>query len=190
MPALPVPRFDQFYRHTELTRLLQDYAAAAPQIVGLSSIGQSFEGRDIWLLTLGNRRSGEDIDRPALWIDGNIHAAELTACTACLYWLHQLLHAYEAGDAQARQLLDTRVVYMVPRLNPDGAELALADRPRHIRSSTRPYPYDEEPIDGLTVEDVDGDGRMLSMRIPDPHGPYKKQPADPRPLAPGRPHAR
>ena len=85
MPALPVPRFDQFYRHTELTRLLQDYAAAAPQIVGLSSIGQSFEGRDIWLLTLGNRRSGEDIDRPALWIDGNIHAAELTACTCLLY---------------------------------------------------------------------------------------------------------
>ena len=187
MPALPVPRFDQFYRHAELTRLLQDYAAAAPQIVGLSSIGQSFEGRDIWLLTLGNRRSGEDIDRPALWIDGNIHAAELTACTACLYWLHQLLHAYEAGDAQARQLLDTRVVYMVPRLNPDGAELALADRPRHIRSSTRPYPYDEEPIDGLTVEDVDGDGRMLSMRIPDPHGPYKKHPADPRLMTPREP---
>ena len=187
MPALPVPRFDQFYRHAELTRLLQDYAAAAPQLVGLSSIGKSFEGRDIWLLTLGNRRSGEDIDKPALWVDGNIHAAELTACTACLYWLHQLLHAYEAGDVQARQLLDTRVVYLVPRLNPDGAELALADRPRHIRSSTRPYPYDEEPIDGLTVEDVDGDGRMLSMRIPDPHGPYKKHPADERLMTPREP---
>ena len=27
-------------------------------------------------------------------------------------------------------------------LNPDGAELALADKPRHIRSGTRAYPYD------------------------------------------------
>ena len=78
------------------------------------------------------------------------------------------------------QLLDTRVVYMAPRLNPDGAELALADKPRHIRSSTRPYPFDEDPVEGLNIEDVDGDGRMLSMRIPDPHGPYKKHPQEPR----------
>jgi murein tripeptide amidase MpaA len=180
MPATPVPRFDQFYRYPELTRLLQDYAAAAPQLVELRSIGKSFEGRDIWLLVLTNNNSGADTDKPAFWVDGNIHAAELTASTACLYWLHQLVSGYLAGDAQAVQLLDTRVVYMAPRLNPDGAELALADKPRHIRSSTRPYPFDEEPVDGLTIEDVDGDGRMLSMRIPDPHGPYKKHPQEPR----------
>ena len=180
MPAIPVPRFDQFYRYPELTRLLQDYAAAEPQLIGLRSIGKSFEGREIWLLAITNQATGVDTDKPAIWVDGNIHAAELTASTACLYWLHQLVTGYQAGDAQARQLLDTRVVYLVPRLNPDGAELALADKPRHIRSSTRPYPFDEEPVDGLTVEDVDGDGRMLSMRIPDPHGPYKKHPTEPR----------
>ena len=180
MPAIPVPRFDQFYRHPELTRLLQDYAAAAPQLLDLRSIGKSFEGRDIWLLALTNQATGVDTDKPAFWVDGNIHAAELTASTACLYWLHQLVTGYLAGDAQAVELLDSRVVYMVPRLNPDGAELALADRPRHIRSSTRPYPFDEEPVEGLTIEDVDGDGRILSMRIPDPHGPYKKHPSEPR----------
>ena len=59
------------------------------------------------------------------------------------------------------------------RLNPDGAELALADKPKLIRSSTRPYPYDEEPIGGLVKEDMDGDGRMLMMRFPDPNGPWK-----------------
>ena len=171
MPAIPVPRFDQFYRHPELTRLLQDYAAAVPRLVSLRSIGKSFEGRDIWLLVITNTSTGDDTDKPAFWVDGNIHAAELTASTACLYWLHQLVSGYDS-DAAIRQLLDTRVVYMVPRLNPDGAELALADKPRHIRSSTRRYPFDEEPVEGLTIEDVDGDGRMLSMRIPDPHGPY------------------
>jgi len=187
MPAIPVPRFDQFYRHTELTRLLQDYAAAAPQLVSLRSIGKSFEGRDIWLLALTNQATGPDTDKPAFWVDGNIHAAELTASTACLYWLHQLVAGYQAGDPQAVQLLDTRVVYLAPRLNPDGAELALADRPRHIRSSTRVYPFDEEAVEGLTIEDVDGDGRMLSMRIPDPHGPYKKHPTEPRLMVPREP---
>jgi murein tripeptide amidase MpaA len=176
---LPVPRFDQFYRHAELTRLLQDYAAAVPQLVQLSSLGKSFEGRDIWLLTITQTATGDDKDKPAFWVDGNIHAAELTASTACLYWLHQLVTGYPS-DAKTKQLLDTRVVYMVPRLNPDGAELALADKPRHIRSGTRPYPVDEAHVDGLTVEDVDGDGRMLQMRVPDPHGTYKKHPTEPR----------
>ncbi len=187
MPAIPVPRFDQFYRHAELTRLLQDYAAALPGLVTLRSIGKSWEGRDIWLVTLTSTATGADTDKPAFWVDGNIHAAELTASTACLYWLHALVTGYDSGDAQARQLLDTRVVYMVPRLNPDGAELALADRPRHIRSSTRPYPYDEAPVDGLTIEDVDGDGRILYMRQPDPHGPWKPHAADARLMVPREP---
>ncbi len=179
MPAIPIPRFDQFYRHAELTRLLQDYAEAVPALVRLSSLGKSFEGRDIWLLTITNTATGADTDKPAFWVDGNIHAAELTAGTACLYWLHSLVTGWDT-DPAVRHLLDTRVVYLVPRLNPDGAELALLPRPRHIRSSTRAYPWDEAPVDGLTVEDIDGDGRILQMRVPDPHGTYKKHPQQPR----------
>ncbi|MCD6287180.1 MAG: carboxypeptidase, partial [Anaerolineae bacterium] len=57
---------------------------------------------------------------------------------------------------------------------------ALADKPRYIRSSTRPYPYDEEPIGGLVVEDIDGDGRMLTMRVADPNGAWKICPEEPR----------
>jgi murein tripeptide amidase MpaA len=179
MPDVPVPRFDLFYRHPELTRLLHDYAAAAPGLVQVRSIGKSHEGRDIWLVIVTQEATGADEDKPALWIDGNIHAAELTACTACLYWLHQLVTGY-TKDKAIRQLLDTRAIYIVPRLNPDGAELALADRPRHIRSGTRPYPYDEPHVEGLSIEDIDGDGRVLTIRIPDPHGAYKKCEKDPR----------
>lgn len=186
MPAIPTPRFDVFYKHDDLTRLLQSYAQALPTLVEVRSIGKSHEGRDIWVVIITSKATGADVDKPAFWVDGNIHAAELTASTACLYWLHKLATGY-AKDPQVTQLLDTRVVYMVPRLNPDGAELALADRPRHIRSSTRPYPWDEQPVDGLTVEDVDGDGRMLMMRVPDPHGTYKKCPDEPRLMVPREP---
>lgn len=177
--ALPTPRFDQFYRYEELTALLFSYAEALPNLVSVRSIGKSYEGRDIWVLVLTNTATGADVDKPAFWLDGNIHAAELTASTTCLYYLHHLATLYGADD-QVTQLLDSRCIYMVPRLNPDGAELALADRPRHIRSSTRRYPFDEEPVDGLSMEDVDGDGRILTMRVLDPHGGYKKHPADPR----------
>jgi murein tripeptide amidase MpaA len=188
--AAPIPRFDTFYRHDELTRLLRDMAEAVPQIVQLRSIGQSHEGRDIWVLVVTNTATGPDTDKPAFWIDGNIHAAELTASTAVLYYLHTLVQGFWAETPEGRQiteLLNTRTLYLCPRLNPDGAELALADKPRHIRSSTRRYPYDELPVDGLTVTDVDGDGRILTMRIPDPHGPYKKHADEPRLMVPREP---
>ena len=76
--------------------------------------------------------------------------------------------------------LDTRAFYLCPRINPDGAEWALADKPKWVRSSTRAYPYDEEAIEGLTVEDIDGDGRILQMRIVDPNGLWKSHPQEPR----------
>lgn len=181
---LPTPDFSRFLRHEELSTLLRAYAAACPALVELRELGRSHERRPIWLLVVTNRATGADTDKPAFWADGNIHAAELSACTAVLYWLHQLASAH--GDAQhprhreVRELLDTRCVYLVPRLNPDGAELALAERPRHIRSSTRPWPFDEPVLEGLTVEDIDGDGRVLSMRIADPHGAWKPHPDEPR----------
>lgn len=186
LPATPSPRFDTFYRYDALTRLLFDYADAHPDLVSVVSIGKSHEGRDIWVAIVTNTATGPDTDKPAFWADGNIHAAELTASTACLYYLHQLVTGH-GTDRQITQLLDTRAIYLCPRLNPDGAELALAERPRHIRSSTRRYPYDEDPVDGLTIEDVDGDGRVLLMRIKDPHGPYKKCDADPRLMVPRQP---
>ncbi len=186
----PLPRFDRFYRHEDLTRLMFEYAVARPELVRVHSIGRSHEGRDIWVATVTQAGTGAAEDKPALWVDGNIHAAELTASTACLYYLDRLVRGYGGEDDEGRritQLLDTRAVYLCPRLNPDGAELALADRPRHIRSSTRRWPYEEDPVDGLTVEDVDGDGRVLFMRIADPHGTYKKCPADPRLMVPREP---
>lgn len=186
LPTPPNPRFDIFYKHDALSRLLFDYANAYPGLVSVQSIGQSHEARDIWVATVTNAATGVDTDKPAFWADGNIHAAELTASTAVLYYLHQLVTAY-GSDAQVTQLLDTRAIYLCPRVNPDGAELALADNPRHIRSSTRRYPFDEEPVDGLTVEDVDGDGRVLFMRVPDPHGPYKKCATEPRLMVPREP---
>jgi len=177
--ATPTPRFDIFHRYDALTRLLFDYAEVHPALVSVASIGRSHEGRDIWVAAVTNRSTGPDSEKPAFWVDGNIHAAELTASTTVLYYLHTLVTGY-GSERAITQLLDTRTVYLCPRLNPDGAELALADRPRHIRSSTRRYPYDEDPVDGLTVEDIDGDGRVLFMRMPDPHGTYKKSAEDPR----------
>jgi len=176
---MPEVHFDRYYRYDDLTRLLHAYAAEFPHLVQVQSIGKSYEGRDIWLATLTNRATGAAEEKPALWVDGNIHASEVSPSSACLYLIHALTSGYGA-HAEYTRALDTRTFYVCPRLNPDGAELALADQPRIIRSSTRPYPYDEEGLEGLIEQDVDGDGRMLQMRIPDPNGPWKPHPDEPR----------
>ncbi|HZG68890.1 MAG TPA: M14 family metallopeptidase, partial [Herpetosiphonaceae bacterium] len=176
---MPATRFDTYYRYDDLTRLLHAYAEEYPHLVRIESVGHSHEGRDIWLLTITNDATGPDREKPALWVDGNIHASEVSASSACLYLIERLTTGYDDSEEITR-CLDTRVFYICPRINPDGAELALADRPRIIRSSTRPYPYDEEPLGGLVREDIDGDGRMLMMRIPDPNGPWKAAPEEPR----------
>jgi murein tripeptide amidase MpaA len=176
---MPQVRFDTYYRYDELTRILHAFAEEYPQLVRIESIGKSYEGRDIWLLTVTNFATGPADEKPALWVDGNIHASEVSPSSACLYLLHRLTREYGSHEKITR-CLDTRAFYVCPRVNPDGAEWALADKPKIIRSSTRPYPYDEDPIGGLVTEDIDGDGRMLMMRIPDPNGNWKKHPDEPR----------
>lgn len=174
---MPQVFFDRYYRYAELTETLQAFAREYPQLVQVESIGKSYEGRDIWLVTVTS--GGAANEKPALWVDGNIHASEVSPTSACLYLLNKLVTGY-GQDADITRCLDTRVFCLCPRINPDGAELALADKPRIIRSSTRPYPYDEDPFGGLINEDIDGDGRMLMMRIPDPNGQWKPHPDEPR----------
>ena len=176
---MPDIHFDRYYRYDDLTTLLRAFADEYPRLASMESIGPSYEGRDIWLMTITNSETGPAEEKPAFWVDGNIHASEVSPSSACLYLINTLLTQY-GNDERITYLLDTRALYICPRINPDGAEWALADVPKIVRSSTRPYPYDEDPIAGLVEEDVDGDGRMLMMRIPDPHGAWKKYDGDPR----------
>ncbi|HKU85293.1 MAG TPA: M14 family metallopeptidase [Casimicrobiaceae bacterium] len=176
MPPIPC---DRFLRYSELTECLHALVRDHPRLVGIESIGKSHEGRDIWLVTVTNAASGPAHEKPAFWVDGNIHSTEVAASAATLHFLNELVAGY-GTDADVTRTLDTRAFYVCPRINPDGAEWALADKPKWVRSSTRAYPFDEDDIEGLSVEDVDGDGRILQMRIADPNGLWKAHPREPR----------
>jgi hypothetical protein len=167
--------FDHFYAYDELAETLHAWAEEAPTLCAVESIGKSYEGRDIWLVTVTNTDTGAHADKPGFLIEANIHSMEWTGCTAALHLIHRLLTRH-GQDEQVTRVLDTRVFYVIPRLNPDGAERGLQER-RFIRSSVRPYPR-EEPEDGLQVEDLDGDGRVLDMRIEDPNGAWRAHPEE------------
>ena len=170
-------RFDRFYTYAELEETLVAWVSAFPTLCQVESIGKSYEGRDIPLVTVTNLATGKPDEKPAIIVHAQIHASEFTGTTAALNLLDRLLYGY-GDDERITLALDTRTFYVVPRVNPDGAEAVLQDG-RWRRSSVRPYPRDE-PEDGLHREDVDGDGRVLMMRLPDPNGPWKPHPKDPR----------
>ena len=169
--------YDHFYGYDELSETLRSWADEAPKLCALESVGKSFEGRDIWLVTLTNSETGEHSDKPGFLIEANIHSMEWTGCMAALHLIHKLVSGHGQDDLVTRAL-DTRTFYVIPRLNPDGAERGLKER-RFIRSSVRPYPRDEAD-DGLQIEDVDGDGRVLDMRIEDPNGAWRGHPDEPK----------
>jgi murein tripeptide amidase MpaA len=176
---MPAVDYSRFPNQQQLVEHLSAFVAAFPQLAELRLIGRSHEQRDIYVVSVTNRATGPASDKPAYWVDANIHATELLGSTACLYFLEYLLVGYGV-DAEITRCLDTRAFYLCPRINPDGAELALAEHPQLIRSGTRRYPYDEDPVEGLMTQDIDGDGRILQMRIADPNGPWKPHPLEPR----------
>lgn len=177
--------FDRFLRYDELTTWLHDLVAAHPDLLAIESYGTSHEGRDLWLVTATDAATGAHDTKPAHWVDASIHAVELTGTVAAAHLLQHLVDGHATADPAVTTALRTRTFYVVPRVNPDGAEWVLADVPRHRRSSTRPWPWaDAHEWPGAHVEDVDGDGRILQMRIPDPDGAWMPHPEDARLLVP------
>lgn len=182
-PVAPLP-FDRILRHNELTPLLQQWARARPELVELENLGDTPGGRALWFVTLTNRATGPAAEKPAIVVDGNMHATEWAGGVAALHFVHRLVDGY-GRDERVTRLLDTRAIYVLPRMTPDGVDATLAQG-RFIRSVDRPWPG-PAPEPGIIHRDVNGDGRSVFMRFRDPNGPWKPYAKDPRLLVPRDP---
>jgi hypothetical protein len=171
--TVPIPKlpFETFFSYQQVTDFLQALTAARPDLCRLDSLGFSREGREVHLLTVTELASGVPGDKPGYLVHGNIHAAELSGTHAVLYTARQLLADHRQSD-----LLKRVVFYLVPRLNPDGAEFVVTTSGQ-VRSRTgrcRPEP------NTLYQMDMNGDGLILSMRQEHPDGPFVIDPKDDR----------
>src|SRR5262245_13588313 len=57
--------FNRFYNYDEITAMLHELVAAHPDLLSIQSIGQSVQGREMWLVTLNNPATGPDTSKPA-----------------------------------------------------------------------------------------------------------------------------
>ena len=173
----------QYLSSEQRTALLQGWSKDYPHLFQLEEIGRSVEDRPIWACTITNNATGSHHDKPAVYLDASIHGTELCTTAVVLFLVSSLLADYGVDD-RVTQALDTTTFYVLPCVNPDAADYVLRHGVLHQGNMRHPGHPDREHF---LAGDLDGDGRVLSMRIVDRLGEFKASSADPRLLTPREP---
>lgn len=85
-----------------------------PKITRIINIGKSYEGRDMKVIHI-SKSHGNKLKKPAILIEGGIHAREWIAPSQVLYIISQLVD-------NRQDLVQHLDWYLLPVLNPDGYE--------------------------------------------------------------------
>ncbi len=174
--------FDDYYSYDMVVTALKKLNKAYPSLTKLDVIGKSEEGRIIYAMTINNPKTGNALDKPGIYVDGNIHGNEIQATEVTLYLLNYLLTNYGVNE-QITSLVDKKCFYVNPIVNPDGRYHFFNDGNTTDSNRGLRIPKDDDG-DGLFDEDfpddLDGDGNICMMRKKDPDGKFKVNPKDPR----------
>jgi len=110
-----------YHNFQETTDLLKALAAKHPDVASLMSIGKTVEGRDIWCLRVNSTAKGAAASsKPGALYVGTHHAREHLANEVPLLFAVWLLDNRAAPEV--RKYIETLDIYVIPMLNPDGAE--------------------------------------------------------------------
>jgi len=107
-----------YHSYATLTTDLQAYAALYPAICRLESLGQSYEGCELWALLITDNPDFEE-DEPECKFVGTMHGNEPVGMELCLYLIDLLLTQYGA-DPRIGALVDNTALWIMPLMNPDG----------------------------------------------------------------------
>jgi hypothetical protein len=176
--------WNRFYDCEGFEVILKRLNQAFPDLTRLISLGQSVGGRTLWCLQVTAFKQGDPNRKAGMYIDGNIHGNEVQCGEAVLYTAWYLCHQYGKLD-KVTDLLNERVFYLVPTINPDGRDTWLHNAHTASSSRTGIAPTDNDRdglIDEDDVDDLNGDGHITQMRMADPHGRYVPHPDFPETL--------
>ncbi|MDA0311482.1 MAG: M14 family metallopeptidase [Gemmatimonadetes bacterium] len=158
-----------------LTRELRSITGGS-NLASLRSLGTSHQGRDIWVVTIADPSGPPVAQRPGILVVGNLSGDHLVGSQLALEAVRYLVGA-GASEADLAQ----HVIYVVPRLNPDGAEAMFASPRTGAGGNALAFDDDNDGrLDEDGPNDLNGDGVITVMRVADPMGPYMVDPDEPR----------
>ena len=131
--------WEGFHTHAEMQRVIHAVAAAKPSIVRVFSIGKSHEGRDIWAAKVSDNVAVDE-NEPEVLYDGQHHGDEHMSREMTIRILRWLADGY-GSDPRITSIVNTREIWIVFSVNPDGAEYDIAGGQwHHWRKNRQPTP--------------------------------------------------
>jgi carboxypeptidase T len=128
-----------YHSYTEVKAEVAAVAAAHPDIVSRFSIGKSYQGRDLWAVKISDNVTVDE-NEPEVMFDGTHHADEHMATEMTLHILHWLVDGY-GHDQRITNIVNTREIWIVLLVNPDGAEYDISGGKFHFwRKNRQPTP--------------------------------------------------
>lgn len=178
LPGVGLGQSASYLDHDGLTRELRTLVNNS-SLATMESLGSTREGREVWMVQVGNAEGVPFNERPGILVVGNLEGDHLVGSHLALEAIRYLLE--NARDAAVQKALTNHVFFFFPRLNPDGAEAMFAEVKWNRTTNALPWDADN---DGRTdedgPEDLNGDGFITVMRVADPAGAYMIDPSDAR----------
>jgi carboxypeptidase T len=130
-------RDSRYHTYAEMVALIQATQAAHPDIVQISSIGKSYQGRDLWVAKISDNVATDE-NEPEVMFDSLTHAREHLSMEQDLAILRWLTDGY-GHDPRITNIVNTREIWIIFAVNPDGAEYDLTGSPyRNWRKNRQP----------------------------------------------------
>jgi carboxypeptidase T len=118
------PSDSNYHNYAEMVAELQQIEADHQGIADLMSIGTSHEGRQIYALKISDN-VGSDENEPEVLYNAHQHAREHLTVEMALYLANQYTNGY-GSDSRITNIVNTREIWILPDVNPDGGEYDIA----------------------------------------------------------------
>jgi len=114
------PADANYHDYGEMVAEINSLVASKPAIARKLSIGTSYEGRDMPVVKISDNVTADEAE-PEILFDAHQHAREQLTVEMALYLLHQFIDLY-GTDTRITNLVNSREIWIVPDMNPDGGE--------------------------------------------------------------------
>jgi len=118
---------ETYYSYDELSHLLGQLEAEYPEIFNYSTIGKTWEGREIWLVKISDNVDFEEEEKK-VFFTGGMHGDEHQSYQVIIYSIRALVENYSTANVnnsfteRVRNVINNTELFFIPMLNPDGCE--------------------------------------------------------------------
>ena len=145
----------EYYNYQDMTDLLHELQDSYSNIMKLESLGQTYEGRDIWMVKLSDNVEINE-EEPGVLLMGAHHGNELPSYESLIFFIKHMVVNYskantdddndgsvnedpidgadndddglvdeDPSEDRVRNVIDNTQIFITPMVNPDGVEYSL-----------------------------------------------------------------